>query len=147
MCKVLLFGNVEAKAKPVKSVTADCFVKIQCTLYEIARQRKIIVTTILCCFRFVYLSAMSFYSFYFDKELIETTIEKIVDPTEPATYKLVMAEKDVTKKLGNPIIITEKDGVLSFKIHQKETNTEYGEQFLDRFRVVLNWCRDKKFFD
>lgn len=90
---------------------------------------------------------MSYYSFYFDNELIETTIEKVVGTNEPAMYKLELAEKAVTKKLGNPIIITEHNGLLAYKFQQKESNTEYGEQFLDRFHTVLNWVRKKNLLD
>lgn len=90
---------------------------------------------------------MSYYSFYFDNELIETTIEKVVERNQPFTYKLELAEKAVTKKLGNPIMIKEHGGLLAYKFHQKESNTEYGEQFLDRFHTVLNWARKKNLLD
>lgn len=85
---------------------------------------------------------MSYYSFIFDGEIIETSIDKKTEPDGSEIYKLVLAEKEVSKKLGSDLEIKLKDGTASYVQPNMQTQTEYASSFLKRFKDFLGWARN-----
>lgn len=86
---------------------------------------------------------MPYYSFMFDDEVIETTIDKTTAPNGSTTYKLVLAEKEVSKQLGSHLEINEQNGLLSYIHTTVQTQTAYAASFLERFNEFLGWADAK----
>lgn len=90
---------------------------------------------------------MPYYSFMFDDEVIETSIDKTAEPNGSTTYKLVLAEKEVSKQLGSHLEINDQNGLLSYKHATTQTQTAYAAAFLERFHEFLGWADEKGWFE
>lgn len=90
---------------------------------------------------------MSYYSFVFDNETIETTIDKIQSPDGSITYKLVLAEKEVSKKIGSHLEIKEQNGLFFYNQPIAQTAAKYADDFLKRFQEFLGWISGKGWLD
>ena len=81
---------------------------------------------------------MRYYSFVFDDEIIETTIDKTEVIDGSSIYKLVLTEQEVSKQLGNAFEIKQQNGILSYAYPNAQTQTKYASEFLLRFSYFLD---------